>query len=103
MNGDVDDDGWRYSGHFKSKKWISIPSGTSYVRQRRFLRMLTKQINADADESDGSGTVSPVDSGPLDLLSLLERCRIDRERIGVLRTWIEENSAASVVVFELRC
>jgi hypothetical protein len=97
MNGDLDENGWRYSGHFKSKNWISIPSGTSYVRQRRFIRMITKTLNRDDEESEEGS--EPAEE-PIDLNGRLERCRIDRERIGVLREWIKEGSGVEDVGVE---
>jgi hypothetical protein len=60
--------------------------------------MLKKPTQNENDEESDGGTISPLEPGPLDLISSMERCRIDRERIGVLRAWVDGNDVEVVRV-----
>ncbi|KAJ3125454.1 hypothetical protein HK098_000268 [Nowakowskiella sp. JEL0407] len=86
-NGDVDQDGWSYSFAFTSANWSGNPSVTSYVRRRKWIRMRQPKNEPLATDASG-GTKS---SSSIGIIELLERQRLDREKLDELETCIKDN------------
>lgn len=120
MQGDVDEEGWQYSFVFRATSWSGSPNATHYVRRRKWVRMRRPVIvlannaissstlqrstsNSNVSPSlpprvGGRNTDLPVASAatttatkkPLEVMTMMERARLDRERLAILKSQLEE-------------
>ncbi|RKP09137.1 hypothetical protein THASP1DRAFT_29059 [Thamnocephalis sphaerospora] len=111
MSGDVDEEGWEYAAQFHNARWHGpFEVFRSFVRRRRWIRLRKRKTTSDLavgvrDRSRKPSVASTTRSMSTDRQSdwLLEvrRLRIDREKLAVLKSQLQNKSAGAWITQSL--
>jgi len=106
-DGEVQEDGFEYNWWFRQKGWrpmIGFWSTGAYVRRRRWMRLRYLTPPETSAKEPSSPPASPPHHDELQgwerLKSKMKDTELDRERLDIIETWLDESGSNEDVLRE---